>query len=146
MSGSRATIGSACGEPNLPVIFVSGYATAYQNRTRTLFFGYKHKLQYNTFRKPKKSKQLKIQYKHPFIFYLLATIIPWTFWLIAGKLSQETNPNMAPMVVALWLVHKETGLKRDLGSRLFHFANIKPIYLILTASYRSSFIFTPNTL
>jgi len=95
---------------------------------------------------------MKIQYKHPFIFYLLSTIIPWTFWLIAGKLSQEAHPNMplisalgfigllAPMVVALWLIHKETGLKKDLGSRLFHFANIKPIYLILAASCRLSFI------
>ena len=88
---------------------------------------------------------MKIQYKHPLVFYFLSTIIPWTFWLMAGRLSQEAHPNMtlvsalgfigllAPMVVAFWFIHKETGLRKDLGSRLFHFANIKPIYLILTA-------------
>ena len=89
--------------------------------------------------------KLKIKYKHPVTFYVLSTLIPWTFWFIAGKLSREANPNnllisilgfiglLAPMIVALWLIHKETGLKKDLGSRIFNFKNIKPVYLFLTA-------------
>ena len=89
--------------------------------------------------------KLKIKYKHPVTFYVLSTVIPWTFWFIAGKLSQEANTNtllisilgfiglLAPMIVAFWLIHKETGLKKDLGSRIFNFKNIKPVYLFLTA-------------
>ena len=89
-------------------------------------------------------KELKIKYKHPVIFYVLSTIIPWTFWIITGKLSRETNPDMmivsglgflgllTPMAVAFWLIHKETGLKKDLGKRIFNFKSIKPVYLILT--------------
>jgi membrane protease YdiL (CAAX protease family) len=89
--------------------------------------------------------KLKIKYKHPVTFYVLSTVIPWTFWFIAGKLSREANPNtllisilgfiglLAPMIVAFWLIHKETGLKKDLGSRTFNFKNIKPVYLFLTA-------------
>jgi len=89
-------------------------------------------------------RKIEINYKHPVIFYVLSTIIPWSLWFIAGKLSREAHPNMilisglgfigllAPMLTAFWLIHKENGLKRDLGSRIFNFKNIKPIYLILT--------------
>ena len=91
-----------------------------------------------------KTKELKIKYKHPIIFYLLSTIIPWTFWTVAGKLSYNSNANiklisalgftglLAPMILAFWFIHKETGLKRDLGNRIFNFKNIKPPYLIIT--------------
>jgi len=90
-----------------------------------------------------KNNKLPIKYQHPYVFYILSTIIPWTFWFLAGKLSRETNPNMilisalgflgllAPMLVAFWLIHKETGLKKDLGSRIFNLKNIKPVYLII---------------
>ena len=90
------------------------------------------------------NKELQIKYKHPVIFYVLSTIIPWTFWMVTGKLSREPNPNMtfisvlgflgllAPMIVAFWLIHKETGLKKDLGKRIFNFKRIKPVFLVLT--------------
>ncbi len=89
-------------------------------------------------------EELEIKYKHPIVFYVLSTIIPWTFWIVTGKLSREPNPNMSlisglgflglltPMITAFWLIHKETGLKKDLGRRLFNFKSIKPVYLILT--------------
>jgi len=89
-------------------------------------------------------RKIEINYKHPVIFYVSSTIIPWSLWFIAGKLSRDPNPNMilisslgfigllAPMLTAFWLIHKETGLKRDLGSRIFNFKGIKPIYLMLT--------------
>ncbi len=90
------------------------------------------------------NKELEIKYKHPIIFYVLSTIIPWTFWIVTGKLSRETSPNISlisglgflglltPMITAFWLIHKETGLKKDLGRRIFNFKSIKPVYLILT--------------
>ncbi len=89
-------------------------------------------------------EELEIKYKHPIVFYVLSTIIPWTFWIVTGKLSREPNPNMSlisglgflglltPMITAFWLIHKETGLKKDLGRRLFNFKSIKPVYLILS--------------
>ncbi len=89
-------------------------------------------------------EELEIKYKHPIVFYVLSTIIPWTFWIVTGKLSREPNPNMSlisglgflglltPMITAFWLIHKETGLKKDLGRRIFNFKSIKPVYLILT--------------
>ncbi len=39
---------------------------------------------------------------------------------------------MAPMIIAFRMIHKETGLKKDLGGRIFNFCSIKPIYLFLT--------------
>ena len=89
-------------------------------------------------------QKLAIKYKHPVTFYLLSTIIPWTFWIIAGILSHKPNSNMtfismlgftgllAPMIVAFWLIHKETGLKKDLGRRIFNFKDTKPVYIIIT--------------
>ncbi len=89
--------------------------------------------------------KIEIKYKSPIKFYVLSTIIPWTFWIIAGKLSREPNQNtilisvlgfiglLAPMAVAFWLIHKETGLKKDLVSRIFNFKGIKPIHLFFTA-------------
>ena len=89
-------------------------------------------------------KELKIKYKHPVIFYLLSTLIPWIFWITSGKLSRQPNPNMiiisvlgflgllTPMIVAFWLIHKDTGLKKDLVRRIFNLKNIKPVFLILT--------------
>ncbi len=89
-------------------------------------------------------EELEIKYKHPIVFYVLSTIIPWTFWIVTGKLSREPNPNMSlisglgflglltPMITAFWLIHKETGLKKDLWIRIFNFKSIKPVYLILT--------------
>ena len=86
----------------------------------------------------------KINYKHPVLFYLLSTIIPWTFWIIAGKLSHQSGANitlisalgfiglLAPMLIAFWLIHKETGLKNDLKNRIFNFKDTKPVYLFLT--------------
>jgi len=99
-----------------------------------------------------------IKYKHPIIFYTLSTIIPWTFWFIAGKLSRETNSNtilisvlgfiglLAPMIIAFWLIHKETGLKNDLGKRIFNFTNTKPIYLVLTLFLMLSSILLAQTI
>ena len=91
----------------------------------------------------KANNNIGIKYKHPVNFYILATIIPWVFWGLAGKMSWDSNSNikvisafgfiglLAPMIVALWFIHKETGLKNDLGKRIFNFKNIKPIYFIL---------------
>ncbi len=83
-------------------------------------------------------------YKHPVLFYSLSTIVPWSFWFIAGCISHQEFPNMilasimgfigliAPMIFAFWLIHRDSNLKRDLKERFLNFSKIKPVYLFLT--------------
>jgi hypothetical protein len=78
-------------------------------------------------------------YKHPIAFYTLATVIPWGFWLWAGKLSHEVNPDMAvvsilgfigllaPMLIAIWFMYKSPALRADFWSRFTNFRGIRPI-------------------
>ncbi|MCE5345107.1 MAG: CPBP family intramembrane metalloprotease [Bacteroidales bacterium] len=88
------------------------------------------------------------KYKHPVPFYTLSTVIPWTFWFVAGYIShitpfEEINMDIAivlgliglisPMIVAFLLIYKESSLHGDLFNRFFNFKSVKPIYLILAA-------------
>ncbi len=85
------------------------------------------------------------KYKHPFLFYSLATIIPWLFWFWAGNLSHQEHPNMglvttlgllglsAPMIIAFWLMHKNSDLKTDLWKRFVNITKVRPAYLFLSA-------------
>lgn len=87
---------------------------------------------------------LKIEnYKHPLHFYLLATIIPWSFWSLAGYLSHQPTSNqllvsllgfmglVAPAMVAFWLIGRDRTLLDDLKNRVFNFGDVKAIYLFL---------------
>jgi len=68
-------------------------------------------------------------YKHPLHFYLLATIIPWSFWFYAGYLSHQPTSNqllvsllgfmglLAPAIIAFWLIGKDKKLQDDLKER-----------------------------
>ncbi|MBF0381958.1 MAG: CPBP family intramembrane metalloprotease [Magnetococcales bacterium] len=83
-------------------------------------------------------------YRHTTLFYILATVFPWSFWFIAGYFSHldDSYMNLAsifafigllsPVVVAYWLTAKNPELKKDLFSRFFNFKSIKPIYILLT--------------
>ncbi|HGG05097.1 MAG TPA: CPBP family intramembrane metalloprotease [Aliiroseovarius sp.] len=84
------------------------------------------------------------EYKHPIAFYTLATIIPWSFWLWAGKLSHLDNPNMvlvsvlgfigllSPMVIAFWFMFRNETLKTDFWGRFTNIRDIRPVYFFLT--------------
>jgi len=86
-------------------------------------------------------------YKHPLRFYLLATFIPWIFWIFSGYISHLTPASnfyislssvlgfiglTAPMLISFWIIFKDDRLKKDLLSRFFNFKDIKPIYMFLT--------------
>ena len=86
-------------------------------------------------------------YKHPLLFYGLATLIPWAFWFVAGYLSHINSSGKGyeqlasilafvgltgPMGMAFWLINKDSGLRKDLFSRFFNFKSIKPVYLFLS--------------
>ncbi len=86
------------------------------------------------------------KYKHPIVFYSLATIIPWAFWFTAGYVSHITPfadkylmiasalgfvGLLGPMGVAYWLISKDPELRTDVSRRLFGFKTVRPVYLIL---------------
>lgn len=82
-------------------------------------------------------------YKHPLHFYFLATIIPWSFWSLAGYLSHQPTSNqllisllgfmglVAPVIVAFWLIGRDRTLLDDFKKRVVNFSEIRPIYLFL---------------
>lgn len=87
------------------------------------------------------------QFNRPLLFYTLSTFIPWTFWFIAGYVSQITPHQdkqlliasilafvglLAPLVVVYTLTAQHTDLKKDILTRFFNFKDIKPIYYLLT--------------
>jgi len=86
-------------------------------------------------------------YKKPGLFYLLSTILPWTFWFLAGYISHrpsnaEHNMNIAiglalvglvsPMIIAFLLMNQNPDLRKDFYRRFFNFRSIKPLYISLT--------------
>lgn len=86
-------------------------------------------------------------YRHPFLFYALSTIIPWTLWFSAAYLSHMNRPGnihvlggsilgiaglFAPMIIAFTMMYRNPELKKDLFGRLFRLNRVKPFYLFLT--------------
>lgn len=87
------------------------------------------------------------QYKRPYLFYFLATLIPWACWFSAGYIShlpqtQSYHEGLiaalsffglcVPMLVAFVLMAKDPYLKRDVLSRLFTLKSVKTKYLLFT--------------
>ncbi len=87
------------------------------------------------------------EYRHPVIFYSLATFFPWFFWSIAAYFSHLPNSGaltplfssffgfiglLSPMLIAFMLIKKDVNLRRDIIERFFNIKSIKPIYLFLT--------------
>jgi len=85
-------------------------------------------------------------YKHPARFYILATLIPWTFWIMAGYVShltpfKEQYLNIAsilgftgllsPAIIAFIFMNRDAELKGDLLKRFFNFKLDKLIYYFL---------------
>jgi len=86
------------------------------------------------------------KYKHPILFYVLATIIPWAFWFSAGYISHITPYAnqylqiasivafiglLGPVGVSYWLIRNRSELRSDVYGRFFNFKSIKPIYIFL---------------
>ena len=84
-------------------------------------------------------------YKHPLLFYALSTLLPWTFWSVAGYFShQPENEGMSfpmiiafiglitPLVVSLILILPNKALKQDLLSRFLNFKKIKLSYILIS--------------
>lgn len=85
-------------------------------------------------------------YRHPILFYMLSTIIPWGLWFFAAYLSNITPTTnalniavgmlgilglCAPMVIAFLMIAVNPSLVKDVKNRLLDFKNTKLIYWFL---------------
>jgi len=85
-------------------------------------------------------------YKHTYLFYFLATVIPWSFWAIAAYISHSSEyayPGelaslfafaglLAPTLIAFALVYRNKRLVSDILQRLINLRAGKPVYWVLT--------------
>jgi len=86
------------------------------------------------------------KYKHPILFYCLATAIPWAFWFAAGSISHITPYSdryleiasvtafiglLGPVGVSYWLIRKDPELRADVYRRFFNFGSVKPVYILV---------------
>ncbi|HHL20312.1 MAG TPA: CPBP family intramembrane metalloprotease [Aliiroseovarius sp.] len=88
-------------------------------------------------------------YRHPLLFYVLATLIPWSFWFAAGRISHMTPlpPGatvlasalgfaglLAPALIAFALMARDPVLRTDLARRLFSFSSVRPRYWLIAVT------------
>jgi len=86
-------------------------------------------------------------YKKTGLFFGLSTIIPWTFWFLAGYISYGEPSSklisgvssliaflglLAPVVITIVLAQGNKLVKEDLLNRFFNFKEIKLKYLFIT--------------
>lgn len=91
---------------------------------------------------------MKVTYKKPLLFYTLSTIFPWSFWFIAGYVSNKQPYNNAnldiasylgfmglitPMLIAVVMIYKNQRLKADILQRFFNFTSFKKRYLLIAS-------------
>lgn len=87
-----------------------------------------------------------LNYKKPYTFYFLTTLIPWTMWFISGYLSHQDIVTkklewaigltsiaglIAPFIIALFLIMSNKKMKADFIGRLFNFKTIKNEYILI---------------
>jgi uncharacterized protein len=87
------------------------------------------------------------KYKHLFLFFGLATLIPWAFWFAAAYLSHLTPGRelyvvtggilgviglAAPAVTAFIIMFSNSDLRKDVMRRVFNLRTVKPFYLFAT--------------
>jgi len=95
----------------------------------------------------KQKNQIIKKYKSPFVFYLLSTAIPWSFWFFSGYLSHlepftktlewatgitSILGLIAPFLIALYFMLPDKELRTDFLGRFFNFKDIKREYILIT--------------
>lgn len=86
------------------------------------------------------------KYRQTVLFYVLATIIPWTFWFIAAHVSHNVPENrgaadiatalglaglFAPMIIAFWLIYRNNDLRKDTFGRFLNFKTEKLSFYVI---------------
>lgn len=92
---------------------------------------------------PVDTSDLVGRYDRPWLFYGLATAIPWVLWFIAGALSHRDDPPtsviavlglaglLAPSAVAWSLIRRDPVIVRDTWHRLTNWREVRPPFLVL---------------
>jgi len=84
-------------------------------------------------------------YKHTYLFYCLAIIIPWSFWALAATVSHSSDylyPGelasvlafaglLAPTIVSFFLIYRNKRLRIDVQQRMINLRSGKPVYWML---------------
>lgn len=83
------------------------------------------------------------RYNRPLLFYGLSTVLPWSFWLAAARLSYAADQTaqvrwsesvlgaiglLAPLFVAFALAARDKDLRADLWRRLFNVGSVRAAY------------------
>ncbi len=82
----------------------------------------------------RKMKTVIQDYKHTYLFYVLATIIPWSFWGLAVYISHSPyflHPGelasllafvglVSPVLIVFFLVYRNKRLMRDMVHRMIN--------------------------
>ncbi len=86
-------------------------------------------------------------YKKAGLFFVLATIIPWSFWFLASYLSYQESISsiwkngasiialfglLSPLVITIILAGNNKEVLLDLRHRLFNFSGIRSKYIVLS--------------
>jgi membrane protease YdiL (CAAX protease family) len=86
------------------------------------------------------------KYRRPFLFYSLATLFPWFFWLSAAYVSHIAPPEnqyvllasilgfiglISPLIIAALFIFQSKDLRNDLLKRFFNFKSANPVYFLL---------------
>lgn len=85
-------------------------------------------------------------YRHTYLFYILATIIPWSFWGLAAYISHSPDYAYAeelaslsafvgllsPALVAFCLIYRNKRLMSDVLQRTINLRAGNPVYWLLT--------------
>lgn len=83
---------------------------------------------------------IQARYDHPWLFFFLATAIPWAMWIPAAWLSGQGTQWLpvvsalgvlglvAPLGVVLWMTRHDAELRRDVLRRVVNFREVKPIW------------------
>jgi len=86
-------------------------------------------------------------YKKTGLFFGLATIIPWSFWFLAGYISDleiegsDTNKwasiiaflgLLSPVIITFFFAQNDRQIARDFGKRIFNLKDVNSTYIVLT--------------
>jgi len=101
------------------------------------------------------------QYNRPFLFYFLATVIPWLCWFSAGYISHHpyAHPHSnqligilsfvglcAPMIIAYTLMARDTALRKEILGRLFTLKGLRPKYVLFSVFFMLFSILAAQTI
>src|SRR5699024_11396322 len=88
------------------------------------------------------------RYRHPVLFYLLSTLIPWVMWFMAGYVSHIEPSNyfyfiiqstlgilglLSPVIIAFILIYPNIVLIIYLKDRMFNLNAITTFYAMVTS-------------